>query len=76
MSDLTLTEQQIVDITGYKQPSRQLKIFEALGVPAHRRVDGSVSVCRQHYLELRRAQQEDRPTPKLRPIRRQHEPTT
>jgi hypothetical protein len=47
---LTLTPEELVEITGYTRGAEQLKWFRALGVPAKRRADGSVSVAREHYL--------------------------
>jgi len=51
---LQLTNEERIEITGYVRQADQLRYFKALGVPAHRRPDGTVSVCRQHYLDLRR----------------------
>jgi hypothetical protein len=47
---LTLTPEEIVEITGYRRAHEQLTWFKGLGVPAKRRGDGSVSVAREHYL--------------------------
>lgn len=47
---LTLMPEEIVEITGYRRGHEQLRWFRALGVPARRRPDGSVSVAREHYL--------------------------
>jgi Domain of unknown function (DUF4224) len=47
---LTLTPEEILEITGYRRAQEQLRWFKALGVPARRRADGSVSVAREHYL--------------------------
>ena len=47
---LTLTPEEIREITGYRRAHEQLAWFKALGVPAKRRADGSVSVAREHYL--------------------------
>jgi hypothetical protein len=47
---LTLTHDELIEVTGYTRGAEQLKWFKALGVPARRRADGSVSVCREHYL--------------------------
>ncbi|QPS45766.1 DUF4224 domain-containing protein [Burkholderia humptydooensis] len=48
MESLTLTEQEIVEATGYKQPCRQLIALQRAGIPADRRPDGSVRVWRHH----------------------------
>jgi Domain of unknown function (DUF4224) len=47
---LTLTAEELVEITGYTRSFEQLKWFRGLGVPAKRRADGTVSVAREHYL--------------------------
>ena len=47
---LTLTPEEMYDITGYTRAAEQLRWFEELGVPAKRRADGTVSVAREHYL--------------------------
>ena len=46
---LTLTPEEIFEITGYRRGREQLAWFKALGVPARRRADGTVSVAREHY---------------------------
>lgn len=61
---ICLTPAEIIEVTGYRRGADQLAYFRALGIPAHRRPDGSVSVVKQHLLELRRlaeAQSADRP---------------
>ena len=47
---LTLTAEELVEITGYTRGAEQLMWFRGLGVPAKRRADGTVSVAREHYL--------------------------
>lgn len=51
---LTLTPEELIEVTGYKRGAEQLGYFKELDVPAHRRPDGSVAVVRQHLLDLRR----------------------
>ena len=48
MEPLTLSEQEIVEATGYRQPCRQLLALQRAGIPADRRPDGSVRVWRHH----------------------------
>ncbi|WP_323120027.1 DUF4224 domain-containing protein [Burkholderia alba] len=48
MESLTLTEREIVEATGYRQPYRQLQALQSAGIPADRRPDGSVRVWRHH----------------------------
>ena len=45
---LTLTDEEIVAATGYRQPCRQLAALLRAGIPADRRPDGSVRVWRHH----------------------------
>jgi Domain of unknown function (DUF4224) len=64
---LTLSIEEIFEVTGYKRAADQAAFFAALGIPVHRRPDGSVSVCRQHYLDLvRRDDATSAPRPQLR----------
>ncbi|MNR67436.1 hypothetical protein D3C85_1914310 [compost metagenome] len=65
-----MTVDEIVEVTGYKQPARQRRYFERLGIPVHTRPDGSISVCRQHFLELRtKAEAAAARTPQLKFLR-------
>ncbi|WP_150612702.1 DUF4224 domain-containing protein [Pandoraea terrigena] len=48
MESLTLTESEIVEATGYKQPAKQLSALKRAGITADRRPDGSVRVWRHH----------------------------
>ncbi|HVC13043.1 MAG TPA: DUF4224 domain-containing protein [Burkholderiales bacterium] len=49
---LTLTAKELVEVTGYKRAAEQLRWLLALGIPAQRRADGTVSVAREHYLRI------------------------
>lgn len=69
MSALTLDPHELYEITGYKRPADQSRVFAGMGIPIHRRPDGSLSVCRQHYLDLMRAKAaQSSPEPSLAPI--------
>ncbi|MBB5443250.1 MULTISPECIES: DUF4224 domain-containing protein [unclassified Paraburkholderia] len=48
MQSLTLTEEEIVEATGYRQRCRQLTALKRAGIPADQRPDGSVRVWRHH----------------------------
>lgn len=48
VSPLTLSEEEIVQATGYRQQCRQLAALLRAGIPADRRPDGSVRVWRHH----------------------------
>jgi hypothetical protein len=68
---LTLTEQEIVEATGYKQPCRQLAALLQAGIPADRRPDGSVRVWRHHITGMAAAKpQERRREPRLKSDRK------
>jgi hypothetical protein len=43
-----LSEQEIIDLTGYTVASYQIKSFQKLGIPVLRRPNGSVLVMRMH----------------------------
>lgn len=69
---LTLTPAELTEVTGYRRAAEQLAYFRRLGVPAHRRPDGTVSVVRQHLLDLqRRAETSSAPRPQLKSSREQ-----
>lgn len=48
MYDLTLSEEQLYQVTGTRQPTRQLKRLQELGIPAKRRTDNTVAVLLVH----------------------------
>ncbi|WP_429355134.1 DUF4224 domain-containing protein [Paraburkholderia sp. 32] len=68
MQSLTLSEAEIVEATGYRQPCRQLAALQRVGIPADRRPDGSVRVWRHHITGIasQAAQQQRRREPKLK----------
>jgi hypothetical protein len=53
--NLTLTPAELLEVTGSAIPGYQLRYFRALGIPVHRRPDGSLSVVREHLLHLQRS---------------------
>lgn len=53
---LHLTEDEIVSLTGYKRPSKQLEVLRYLGVPARQRPDHSVVVLRMHCMSREAAE--------------------
>lgn len=48
MESLTLSQQEIIEATGYKRAAEQLVALLKAGIPADRRPDGSVRVWRHH----------------------------
>ncbi|ACR29190.1 DUF4224 domain-containing protein [Burkholderia glumae] len=64
---LTLSEQEIVEATGYRQPCRQLQALMRAGIPADRRPDGSVRVWRHHIagISIPKNQERSRRRPQL-----------
>lgn len=69
MSSITLTHAELVEITGYHQPSKQLAELHRRGF--HRAYIGRKGMVleRAHY-EAVCAGQAERPKPKVRPILR------
>lgn len=51
MSSLALTQDEVVEVTGYRRVSRQLAILRELGIPCRRRPDNTVLVLRMHFLQ-------------------------
>jgi hypothetical protein len=47
---IDLTEEEIVRMTGYRRPGKQMETLKALGIPARRRPDNSVLVMRVHCI--------------------------
>ncbi len=45
---LELTQQELRQITGYRQSQKQLEVLRSLGVPARLRPDNTVLVLRMH----------------------------
>jgi hypothetical protein len=71
MESLTLTESEIVEATGYRQPIKQLAALQRAGIPADRRPDGSVRVWRHHITGVGAAKQSpQRREPKLKSDRK------
>ncbi|WDZ97931.1 DUF4224 domain-containing protein [Herbaspirillum sp. WKF16] len=70
-SDLTLSEAEIIEITGYHRPKFQLQRLQEMGIPAHRRPDNTVMVLRV-YATTRpaTAAAPEKQEPKLRLIRK------
>ncbi|WP_084152373.1 DUF4224 domain-containing protein [Burkholderia sp. A1] len=67
MESLTLTEQEIIEATGYRQPARQLSTLLKAGIPADRRPDGTVRVWRHHIAGISSIPfVKERPHPKLK----------
>lgn len=68
---ITLTEAEVVAITGYHRPKFQLQRLQEMGIPAHRRPDNTVMVLRV-YATTRpaAAAAPEKQEPKLRLIRK------
>ena len=66
-TDLTLSPDELVKITGYTRASNQLRVLGELGIPARRRPDNSVLVMRMHCLHPVAMVTNQ---PKLKPIRK------
>ena len=52
MNSLNLTEDELIEVTGKKRSSAQVKILRHLGLEVKVRPDGCPLVARQHYLRI------------------------
>jgi hypothetical protein len=50
MSDLSLTEEEIFELTHYRRAAEQLRKLKEMGVPATRLRDNTVRVLRMHLV--------------------------
>ena len=68
---ITLSEEEVVAITGYHRPKFQLQRLQEMSIPAHRRPDNTVMVLRV-YATTRPAAPAapEKQEPKLRLIRK------
>lgn len=48
---LTLTPDELIELTGKQRRSAQLKVLQALAIPFRVRPDGSLLVLRAHVIE-------------------------
>lgn len=49
---LLLTEREVVDITGYQKPKRQIRALEQMGIYAKQNARGRVVVSRRHAEQM------------------------
>jgi len=68
MNDLTLSQDEIIKMTGYRRPAFQLKILKSLGINARRRCDNTILVLRMHCIHP--AAHVPMDTPKLKSSRK------
>jgi len=52
VNSLNLTENELIEVTGKKRPSAQVKILRQLGFEIKVRPDGYPLVAREHYLRV------------------------
>lgn len=50
MTDLALTEEEIIELTHYRRAAEQLRKLKEMGVPATRLRDNTVRVLRMHLV--------------------------
>lgn len=50
MSDLSLTDAEIIELTHYRRAHEQLRQLREMGIPATRRHDNTVLVLRMHLM--------------------------
>lgn len=65
MFSLTLTEEEIVEATGYRMHSKQLASLKKAGIPCDQRPDGTVRVWRHHVFGTPAAPRKERLRPQL-----------
>ncbi|MDR3386858.1 MAG: DUF4224 domain-containing protein [Rudaea sp.] len=47
---IELTDEELVRMTGYRRPGKQIETLKSLGIPALRRPDNTVLVMRVHCI--------------------------
>lgn len=67
---ITLSDAELVEVTGYKRAKEQKRHFDTLGVPAMIRPDGSLSVVRAHLLDYRPPKAQNDEGKRVRQVRR------
>ncbi|PJC95966.1 hypothetical protein GQ37_025175 [Janthinobacterium sp. BJB1] len=50
MSELALSDQEVIDLTHYRRAAEQLRVLKEMGVPATRLHDNTVRVLRMHLI--------------------------
>lgn len=68
---LCLTEDELIELTGQRQPKRQLEVLRGQGYPAFMRRNNTVSLGRAQY-ENGPERQSKLHAPTLRPLARRH----
>lgn len=58
---ITLTDEEIKDLTGYSRPAYQLRVLDEMHIPARRRPDNTVMVLRMHCTTLPAPAADERP---------------
>lgn len=69
---LCLTEDELIAVTGQRQPKRQLEVLRKQGYPAFMRRDNTVSLGRAQYENGPQGQESKLHAPTLRPLTRRH----
>lgn len=71
MSELTLSQEEIVEVTGFKIPSKQIRFLKEIGIDAKKRRDNTVFVNRFAYMAAANPKPPSQePAPKLKSIKR------
>lgn len=66
-----LTDAEIIRMTGYRRPGKQIETLKSLGIPALRRQDNTVLVMRVHCIyPVGSPERAANDRPKLKPISR------
>ena len=71
MSEIALSEDEIIEITRYKRPSLQIQFLKSIGIDARIRRDNTVFVNRFEYMAAANQKlPKQQSAPKLKSLRR------
>ena len=69
MSLNLVTQEELVQLTGYKLASKQVEVLRKLGITAVRRPDNTLSVLREWIVNINSGVKPEPPRPQLRKIK-------
>ena len=52
LNGLNLSEEDIIEVTGKRRPSAQIRVLRQLGFDIKIRPDGKPLLCREHYFQV------------------------
>lgn len=69
MNDKILSQTDLIEITGYKIPSKQIQVLRRRGIEPIRRPDNTLTVLWQWIENINTGNKNEEARPKLRPIK-------